>query len=146
MTTLLTLSTSLTLAAFIYTFVVTYQTWNQTISIPLAVALGQSPRPYPLNSWTPETWYRAVLRLSIADPSVAHTLRFHEHEMTAWRWWLLPYLLVNAFALGWTALHTLRQRRKLRLDRRDDAVVTKEEEGGEGELKREDVKRDGEQR
>ncbi|KAL1969197.1 hypothetical protein VTN77DRAFT_451 [Rasamsonia byssochlamydoides] len=109
MTICLTSLTLLTLAAFIYTFIVTYQTRNQTISLP--VAIGQSPLPYQLNSWTPETWYRAVLQLSIADKSVADTLRFHYHEMAAWRWWILPYLLVSAFTLGCTAVHALQQRR-----------------------------------
>lgn len=120
MTVLLILSTLLTLSAFIYTFVVTYQTWDQTISIPIAIQQAPS-QPYPLDSWTPETWYRAVLRLSIVDSSVAHSLRFHNREMAAWRWWILPYLLVNAFALACTVVHTLKERKKARYELESEA-------------------------
>jgi hypothetical protein len=63
------LSTLLTLAAIVYTFLLTYQHWHQEIDITLASTLNNKPYPdyvaYPEKYWTPENWLYAVLELPL---------------------------------------------------------------------------------
>ncbi|USP77715.1 1-acylglycerol-3-phosphate acyltransferase [Curvularia clavata] len=67
LTVLLFLAVLFTLSAFIFTFVVTYQTTGQQIREPVAV--NTAGMNYPEFHWTPETWFKAVLDLPLADQS-----------------------------------------------------------------------------
>jgi len=107
LTILLTLSTLLTLAALIFTFVVTNQTSGQTIESSLAIA-GDN---YPADWWTPENWYKALLNIPLADQSVIGDFKYHIHLMEAWRWMLIPLFLADVFALGMAALALLGARK-----------------------------------
>lgn len=86
------------LSAFVYVFAVTYLTSRNEIDIE--VARNLAGKPYNIDSWTPETWYHALLSLPLhkADFSSAYA------EMVMWRWWLLLYLFVSLMAFYWTAI------------------------------------------
>lgn len=115
LTIFLFLETLLTLAALIYVFVLTHRTDNQIISQSLSEALADPSRnyflQYPVHHWTPETWYKALLDLPLADESLKGTFRSHIHTMEAWRWFIIPMFLVDIFALSCAAQATMRQRR-----------------------------------
>jgi hypothetical protein len=111
------LSVLLTVTAIIYTFVVTNQTDNQTINF--AIASANSGLPYPEDQWTPENWYKAVLKLPFAEPSQKGDIRFHVHLMTAWRWNLIPLLILGVAVACLAALHVLKDRRDSRTGNRD---------------------------
>ncbi|KIW95303.1 uncharacterized protein Z519_03887 [Cladophialophora bantiana CBS 173.52] len=88
------LSALLTLAALIYTFVVTAQTDDQTINLTVAAA-NPEPLMYPLDKWTPENWFVAVLALPLAHASDRRDIRNHLRLMRGWRWNLIPLFILG---------------------------------------------------
>jgi hypothetical protein len=104
MTIALGLLVLFTFSAFIYVFAVTYLTIGNQID--LRVARNLAGKPYNIDSWTPETWYQALLSLPLykADLSSAY------EEMVTWRWWILPYLFVCLAAFVWTATVYVKER------------------------------------
>ncbi|OAP60678.1 hypothetical protein AYL99_05680 [Fonsecaea erecta] len=88
------LSALLTLSALIYTFVVTAQTDNQSINLAVAAA-NPEPKMYPLDNWTPENWFVAVLALPLAHASDRHDIRNNLRLMRGWRWNLIPLFILG---------------------------------------------------
>lgn len=88
------LSSLLTLAALIYTFVLTYQSNGQHIDVGLA-AQNPDPLTYPTGHWTPETWFRAVLELDLTSEKDRGTIEQHLRIMRGWRWNLIPLLVLG---------------------------------------------------
>lgn len=93
------LSVLLTLAALAYTFAVTNQTRGQHIDIATAASLDNRPYPnyvaYPTDDWTPETWFEAVLDLTLVSRSQRSDIAHHLTIMRAWRWNLVPLFLLG---------------------------------------------------
>ncbi|KAF2161112.1 hypothetical protein M409DRAFT_28442 [Zasmidium cellare ATCC 36951] len=89
----------LSLAALIYTMVLTYQHDNQTISNAVASQLNNHPYPnyvaYPLDSWTPENWFDAVLKLDLVNSSDRSNIEEHLRVMRGWRWNLIPMFIIG---------------------------------------------------
>jgi len=88
------LSAMLTLAAIIYTFVLTAQTDDQSINLTVAAA-NPEPGFYPLDNWTPENWFIAVLDLPLAHDSDRRTIRNNLRLMRGWRWNLIPLFILG---------------------------------------------------
>jgi hypothetical protein len=88
------LSAMLTLAAIIYTFVLTAQTDDQSINLTVAAA-NPEPGFYPLDNWTPENWFVAVLDLPLAHDSDRRTIRNNLRLMRGWRWNLIPLFILG---------------------------------------------------
>ncbi|KAF2726298.1 hypothetical protein K431DRAFT_280329 [Polychaeton citri CBS 116435] len=88
-----------TLAALIYTFVLTYNHDGQTIDLSVASRLHNRPYPnyvgYPLQEWTPENWFTAVLKLDLADKGDRGDIQQHLNVMKGWRWNLIPMFLIG---------------------------------------------------
>ncbi|KAH3920367.1 hypothetical protein HBI56_069140 [Parastagonospora nodorum] len=98
-----------TLSALIFVFIVTNQTKGQSIRIPIAAnAQGQN---YPEYKWTPETWFKAVLDLPLADKYMRDEIDSKITNMVTWRWMLVPILAADVIAFGVTTLAWLRQRK-----------------------------------
>ena len=96
------LSFLLTLSALIYTFVVTHQTDSSHSRINLSTAAATSKltvaghvAPYPDDTWTPENWYKAMLKLAFVDEGQKGDIRTHVRLMEGWRWNLIPLLLLG---------------------------------------------------
>ncbi|QKX61668.1 uncharacterized protein TRUGW13939_08820, partial [Talaromyces rugulosus] len=104
MTILLALLSFFILSAFIYVFAVTYLTSNNRINTIYAQSIDGAP--YPIDSWTPETWYKALLLLPLTNVDLTGAYQ----EMAVWRWWIIPYLIVSMLAFGWTAIVWLNER------------------------------------
>ncbi|KAK4631265.1 hypothetical protein CLAFUW4_03599 [Fulvia fulva] len=89
----------LTLAALIYTLVLTNNHDGQIIDIAIAATLDNRPYPnyvaYPLDEWTPENWFGAVLQLPLTHNSDAGTIREHLRVMRGWRWNLIPMFIIG---------------------------------------------------
>ncbi|OTB03625.1 hypothetical protein M426DRAFT_173794 [Hypoxylon sp. CI-4A] len=81
----------LTLAALAYVFAVTSARGGQTIDASLAAGLNGSP--YPLESWTPQTWFAAVLRLDLVD--ARSDIQDHLRVMRGWQYNLIPMFVVQ---------------------------------------------------
>jgi hypothetical protein len=88
------LSAMLTLAALIYTFVLTAQTDDQTINLTVAAA-NPEPLMYPLDKWTPENWFVAVLDLPLARDSDRSKISNNLRLMRGWRWNLIPLFILG---------------------------------------------------
>ncbi|KIX02586.1 uncharacterized protein Z518_08527 [Rhinocladiella mackenziei CBS 650.93] len=88
------LSAMLTLAALIYTFVLTAQTDDQSINLTVAAA-NPEPLMYPDDEWTPENWFVAVLALPLAHDSDRRDIRNHLRLMRGWRWNLIPLFIIG---------------------------------------------------
>lgn len=106
---LLFLAILFTLSALIFVFVVTYKTTGQYIREP--VASNTVGINYPEFHWTPETWFKAVLDLPLADESVRSEMEDRITNMVAWRWMLLVILVVDIVGFGVTMMAWLKQRR-----------------------------------
>jgi len=95
------LSFLLTLSALIYVFVVTHQTDVSHSHIDLSVAASTFASrqgvvfKYPDDTWTPENWYNAVLKLAFVDNNEKGDIRTHVRLMEAWRWNLIPMFLLG---------------------------------------------------
>ena len=109
------LSALLTLSALAYTFAVTNQTHGQSIDVATAASLDSRPYPnyvaYPKDSWTPETWFEAVLELTLVERSQRSDITHHLTIMRAWKWNLIPLFLLG-FAFSGVAISDARMERK----------------------------------
>jgi hypothetical protein len=89
------LSMLLALAALIYTFVLTYEHNDQTIDLALAAA-HPFPQNYPVDDWTPENWYSAILsQLPLTLDSDRRKIRQQLRLMRGWRWNLIPLFVLG---------------------------------------------------
>lgn len=95
------LSTLLSLAALIATFILTNNHMNQEINVTFAANLNNQPYPnmvpYPLLEWTPENWFSAVLALDLVSASDRSDIIHHLQVMKGWRWNLIPLFLLGAW-------------------------------------------------
>jgi hypothetical protein len=96
------LSFLLTLAALIYNFVETSNTSGQVIDLAVAQA-NLPPARYPDGSWTPETWYTAVLHAILGPPLLSESnARIISGNVGMMRGWRLN--LVVLLTLGFILL------------------------------------------
>ncbi|KAF2847393.1 hypothetical protein T440DRAFT_492007 [Plenodomus tracheiphilus IPT5] len=100
-----------TLSALIFVFVVTYHTTGQHIREP--VASNNIGVNYSEFTWTAETWMKAVLDLPLVDGSKRKEIDSQVTNMAAWRWMLVPILIVDCIAFGVTLMAWLKQRRNV---------------------------------
>jgi len=107
----------LTLGALIYVFVVTGAHAGQEIDVDAAAALGGAR--YPLDTWTPQNWFSAVLRLDIADPSVRGDIQSRYRVMLGWQYNLIPLFVVQLAETVLAVLDFLRRRREDRSSERE---------------------------
>ncbi|KAL6246461.1 hypothetical protein RBB50_006697 [Rhinocladiella similis] len=104
------LSAALTLSALIYVNVVVAQTDNQTIDLSVA---QENPEPamYPLQHWTPDNWFKALLKLDLAHSSDRGTLKYHLRLISGWRWNLIPLFIIGAAVAILALWELIRSRR-----------------------------------
>jgi len=105
------MSAVFTLAALIYTFVVTNQTNAAHQKISTTIAADAKGAAYPALSWTPENWLKQVLTLPFANPSEKSGIRQHLDIMVGWRWNLIP-LFILGLALSVLAVLGLLEHRR----------------------------------
>ena len=106
------LSNLLTLAALIYVNVLIAQTDDQTIDLDVAAA-NPEPLMYPLDNWTPDTWFTAVLKLPLTHDSDRRKINQQLRLMRGWRWNLIPLFilgLITACLAVWEWLNIRRSR------------------------------------
>jgi len=117
------LSALLTLAALAYTFAVTNETRGQHIDIATASSLDNRPYPnyvaYPKDDWTPETWFEAVLELTLVDSGQRSDIMQHLTIMRAWKWNLIPLFLLGLALCAVALLESWFERRNNKIVRGD---------------------------
>lgn len=107
----LLLSTILTLAALIFTFVVT----NQTDDQPILESLVRPGVKYSDGKWTPENWYKSLLDLPLDASVDTSSIRYHMHLMEAWRWMLVPLFIIDNLTFAVAVWAVMSQRRYSRV-------------------------------
>jgi hypothetical protein len=88
------LSLLLVLSALIYTFVVTNNHKGQTINAGHAAKLDGHSK-YDIDSWTPQNWYSAMLKLDLADSSQRSDIQHHLRIIRGWQYNLIPFFIVH---------------------------------------------------
>ncbi|KAI0133963.1 hypothetical protein BJ170DRAFT_608112 [Xylariales sp. AK1849] len=83
----------LTIGALGYVFAVTNAHEGQIIDV--ALATGSSGSPYPLDTWTPQNWFSAVLELDLI--SGRDDILSHLRLMTGWQYNLIPFFIIQLF-------------------------------------------------
>ncbi|KAI7188543.1 hypothetical protein D0869_02720 [Hortaea werneckii] len=114
------LSALLSIAALVYTFLITYQHDGQSIDVSLASTLDNRPYPdyraYPLESWTPQNWFAAVLRLDLAKQSERSDIELRLVVMKVWKWNLIPLTFFGLIVVGLAFVEkNVRERRERRV-------------------------------
>ncbi|KAH7329646.1 hypothetical protein B0I35DRAFT_474222 [Stachybotrys elegans] len=90
------LSLCLTLGALIYVFVVTNNHNGQRIDQAMAARLDGDP--YDLDTWTPQNWFSAVLKLDLLDDRGVISRNYH--VMRGWQFNLIPFFIIQFFETG----------------------------------------------
>ncbi|KAH9838905.1 hypothetical protein Tdes44962_MAKER01756 [Teratosphaeria destructans] len=109
------LSALLSLGALAYTFFLTAAHSDQSIDVAYAATLHSEPYSnyvaYDRDSWTPEDWFGAVLRLDLACEELKRDVEGRLVIMRAWRWNLIPLFAMGVFVAGLAVAEGLRWRR-----------------------------------
>jgi len=106
------LSFLLTTAALIYTFLITEETSGQNIDLSNPALNSNTVVGYPLDKWTPETWYTAVLQLPFVHEDEKSGISSHLKMMRGWRWNLIPLFLLGLTIVILAVMELLKIRRR----------------------------------
>lgn len=105
------LSWLLVLAALVYTYVLQSRTGKQVIDVAVA-AQNAFPKKYPLDSWTPENWYKEVLNIPLVDDRDRTVIAYNLRIMRGWKYNLIAFFLVGFVLTGLVVAENLRSRRR----------------------------------
>ncbi|KAI5464461.1 hypothetical protein BGZ63DRAFT_401410 [Mariannaea sp. PMI_226] len=108
------LALMLTLGALIYVFVVTNNHKGQTIDASFAA--DHQGEKYPLDSWTPQNWFSAFLKLDLDDPSQRSDIKSHLRIMWGWQYNLIPFFIIQFFQTGLALWDAVERRKESRPD------------------------------
>ncbi|KAJ9143190.1 hypothetical protein NKR19_g6957 [Coniochaeta hoffmannii] len=107
------LALMLTVGALGYVFSVTNSHRGQVIDQGLARTLDGRAK-YQLNSWTPQNWFSALLKLRFADASVRSDVASHYRVMLGWQYNLIPLFLVQLVETVLAVMDCRRWRKEVR--------------------------------
>ncbi|KAK8092815.1 hypothetical protein PG999_014402 [Apiospora kogelbergensis] len=99
----------LTAAALGYVFDVTSARAGQAIRVDAAMRASNGSQAYPLDSWTPQSWFPAVLALDLVESR--GDVRAAVGIMRGWFWNLCPLLVCQAVVAGLALLEMVQWRR-----------------------------------
>lgn len=80
-------------------FVLHNQSSGQTIDLAVAAA-NPEPAMYPLDQWTPDNWFDAVLKLPLANQSDRNTINNFMPVIRGTAWNLIPLFLLSLPVAG----------------------------------------------
>ena len=97
-------------AALAYVFFLTHSTSGQSIDRALAASINGAA--YPLDQWTPENWFAAMLDLPLSDDTDVRYVRGWLRVIAGWKWNLIPMMLVSfvVMVVAWGAVREDRRR------------------------------------
>ncbi|KAM6477658.1 hypothetical protein HDV62DRAFT_372708 [Trichoderma sp. SZMC 28011] len=108
---IMVLGLMLTIGSLGYVFSVTNAHKGQTIDLDAASKTGN--HKYALDTWTPQNWFPAMLKLDLADSSQRNDIANHLRIMRGWQYNLIPLFLVQLTTTVLAILEFL-ERRKTR--------------------------------
>jgi hypothetical protein len=106
------LSFLLTLAALAYTNAITNQTSGQSIDMSQISSDSANVTPYALDTWTPQTWYAAVLQLPFVNEGDKSNIRYYLRISYGWRWNLIPLFLLGLAVIPFAFMELKKSRRE----------------------------------
>ncbi|KAJ2975254.1 hypothetical protein NQ176_g5619 [Zarea fungicola] len=89
-----TLAFVYTLATLAYVFAVTNMHHGTTIDIAVASALKPTQK-YPDDTWTPQGWFGAMLKLDLAKQSDRNEISLHLRLMKGWLFNMIPVFILH---------------------------------------------------
>lgn len=124
------LSALLSLSALIYTWVVTGDYSGQKINEDVASQLNNQPYPnyvaYPLDKWTPENWFDAVLQLDLLDNGNRNSISTMTAIMRGWRINLIPMFIIGVIVAVLAFMDALSRRRVARSEREPKSEISQD--------------------
>lgn len=122
------LSALLTLAALLFTWILTNKHKGHMIELDVASQLNNRPYPnyvaYPLMKWTPETWFDAVLDLDLVHHSDRTDISSMLDIMKGWRINLIPMFIIGVAVVALAFLDAFARRKAARSERMTQDKVT----------------------
>ncbi|KUI54445.1 hypothetical protein VP1G_01888 [Cytospora mali] len=109
----------LTLGALAYTFAVTKAHQGQRIDLSVARRLDGGA--YPLQEWTPQNWFDALLKLDLASGSDRDDIESHYKIARGWEFNLIPFFIVQLVQTVLALLEAVRMRKADRQNGYGDA-------------------------
>ncbi|KAL7791848.1 hypothetical protein V8C37DRAFT_381532 [Trichoderma ceciliae] len=106
---LLGLGLMFTLASLAYVFSVTNAHNGQTIDLKIASTTGN--HKYAVDTWTPQNWFAAVLKLDLASDSQRNDIASHLRIMRGWQYNLIPLFLIQLTTTVLAGLEFLERRK-----------------------------------
>lgn len=85
----------LTLGALAYVFAVTNMHKGQSIDLNTVQSLRDASLKYPLQEWTPQGWFDALLKLHFVSGSDRDAVEVHYKIAQGWQYNLIPFFLVQ---------------------------------------------------
>lgn len=81
--------------------------------IDLAIAADNAfPKKYPVDSWTPENWYKEVLNIPLADDKDRTIIAYNLRIMRGWKYNLIAFFLVGFTLSSLVVTELLRSRKQ----------------------------------
>ncbi|ROW01146.1 hypothetical protein VSDG_02777 [Cytospora chrysosperma] len=99
----------LTLGALAYTFAVTRAHQGQRIDLSVARGLGGGA--YPLQEWTPQNWFDALLKLELTSGTDRDDIGSHYKIARGWEFNLIPFFIVQLVQTVLALLEAMRLRK-----------------------------------
>lgn len=124
------LSVLLSLSALIYTWIVTGDYSGQTINESVASTLNNHPYPnyvaYPLDKWTPENWFDAVLQLDLIHSAERSSISTMTAIMRGWRINLIPMFIIGVVVMVLAFMDAFRRRKIARSEREPKSEISQD--------------------
>lgn len=115
------LSALLTLAALLYTWILNGKYSGQEIDLAVASQLHNRPYPnqvpYPLEKWTPENWFDAILNTRLVLESDRNAISGITALIRGWRINLIPMFVIGVIVAALAFSDAFRRRKAMRSER-----------------------------
>ncbi|TFB06252.1 hypothetical protein CCMA1212_001562 [Trichoderma ghanense] len=106
---ILVLGLMLTVGSLGYVFSVTNAHKGQAIDVSVASTTGN--HKYPVDTWTPQNWFAAMLKLDLADDGQRSDIENHLRVMRGWQYNLIPLFLIQLTTTVLAGLEYLERRK-----------------------------------
>jgi hypothetical protein len=87
------------------------RTGKQVIDLNI-LAENPFPKKYPVDSWTPENWYKEVLNLPLAEDKDRTIIAYVLRIMRGWKYNLIAFFLVGFVLSSLVVTEWLRSRKQ----------------------------------
>lgn len=106
-------SAALCLAALTYTWIANSKNDPGMIDLDMVVLVGENVA-YPIGTWTPESWFNAVLKLDLVQDTDRGEIKTHLALLRGWRINLIPLFIMGVAVSVFGHWDAVQRRKKLK--------------------------------